>query len=77
MSVVDLLPSPHQYYTLAVSLLQSALDNYTHRPAQKRPSQADFDVDAHTGFFPRSPLTPLSGVFSVWEAALSDAGGET
>ncbi|KAJ6502079.1 Indoleamine 2,3-dioxygenase [Mycena sanguinolenta] len=73
MSVIDLLPSPHQYYTLAVSLLQSALDNYTHRPAQKRPLQVDYDVDAHTGFFPRSPLTPLSGAFGVWEAALSDA----
>ncbi|KAF8205721.1 Indoleamine 2,3-dioxygenase [Mycena galopus ATCC 62051] len=73
MNVVDLLPSPHQYYSLAVSLLQSTLDNYARRPAQKCPTQVDFDVDANTGFFPRSPLTPLCGAFAVWEAALDEA----
>ncbi|KAK7038110.1 Indoleamine 2,3-dioxygenase [Favolaschia claudopus] len=73
MSVINLLPSPHQYYTLAASLLQSTFDNYTRRPIEKRVSPVDFDVDVETGFFPRSPLPRLPGVFDIWEGALSDA----
>ncbi|KAF7337952.1 hypothetical protein MVEN_02018600 [Mycena venus] len=73
MNVIDLLPSPHQYYSLAVSLLQSTVENYTRRPSEKRRTPVDFDVDVNTGFFPRSPLSPLTGAFArvtgeLWRA---------
>ncbi|KAJ6490642.1 Indoleamine 2,3-dioxygenase [Mycena vitilis] len=73
MNVVDLLPSPHQYFSLAVDLLQSTIAN-TRRPAQKRRSPVDFDVDINSGFFPRQPLPHLSGAYTIWEDALKHAG---
>ncbi|KAJ7685579.1 Indoleamine 2,3-dioxygenase [Mycena polygramma] len=73
MNVVDLLPSPHQYFSLAVDLLQSTIAN-TRRPAQKRRSPVDFDVDINSGFFPRQPLPHLSGAYTIWEVTLKDAG---
>ncbi|KAJ6618854.1 Indoleamine 2,3-dioxygenase [Mycena sp. CBHHK59/15] len=73
MNVVDLLPSPHQYFKLAVSLLQSTVAN-NWRTIDKRPSPIDFDVDITTGFFPRHPLPHLPPAYAVWENALSEAG---
>ncbi|KAJ7161514.1 Indoleamine 2,3-dioxygenase [Mycena crocata] len=72
MSVIDLLPSPHQYFTLAVSMLQSTVAN-NRRVLDKRRSPIDFDVDVNTGFFPRQPLPRLPPAFHVWEVALSEA----
>lgn len=74
MNVIDLLPSPQQYFSLAVTLLQSTVDNYARKPVPRRRAPVDFDVDVNTGFFPRSPLPHLSGAFEVWETALRDAG---
>ncbi|KAJ7940212.1 Indoleamine 2,3-dioxygenase [Mycena leptocephala] len=73
MNVVDLLPSPHQYFSLAVSLLQSTVAN-ARRPIEKRPCPVDFDVDVNSGFFPRQPLPHLCGAFAIWEVALTEAG---
>ncbi|KAJ6531239.1 Indoleamine 2,3-dioxygenase-domain-containing protein [Mycena capillaripes] len=73
MNVIDLLPSPQQYFSLAVSLLQSTIAN-SRRTVEKRPSPIDFDVDINTGFFPRQPLPRLRGAFAVWEVALTEAG---
>ncbi|KAJ7311527.1 Indoleamine 2,3-dioxygenase [Mycena albidolilacea] len=74
MNVIDLLPSPHQYYSLAVTLLQSTVDHYARKTVARRRTPVDFDVDVNTGFFPRSPLPHLSGAYEIWETALRDAG---
>jgi indoleamine 2,3-dioxygenase len=73
MNVIDLLPSPHQYFSLAVELLQSTVAN-SRRTLDKRRSPVDFDVDVNTGFFPRQPLPHLPAAFAVWETALAEAG---
>ncbi|KAJ7461533.1 Indoleamine 2,3-dioxygenase [Mycena latifolia] len=72
MNVIDLLPSPHQYFSLAVSLLQSTIAN-SRRPFDKRRSPVDFDVDVNTGFFPPQPLPHLPPAYAVWENALAEA----
>jgi hypothetical protein len=33
----------------------------------------DYGIDPETAFFPRQPLAPLQGPFSLWEVALKDA----
>ncbi|TCD68442.1 hypothetical protein EIP91_010728 [Steccherinum ochraceum] len=35
----------------------------------------EYDVDAHTGFFPPEPLPKLTAEFSIWEEALEKAQG--
>ncbi|KAJ7633000.1 Indoleamine 2,3-dioxygenase [Roridomyces roridus] len=72
MNVVDLLPSPHQYFTLAVELLQSTIAN-NRRSLSKRRTPLDFDVDINTGFFPPQPLANLPPAYAAWELALSEA----
>src|ERR1700761_689956 len=72
MNVIDLLPSPHQYFNLAVSLVQSAIAN-ARRPAEKRRSAVEFGVDVNTGFFPRQPLPRLPAPFAIWELTLAEA----
>ncbi|KAJ7172059.1 Indoleamine 2,3-dioxygenase [Mycena filopes] len=74
MNVIDLLPSPHQYFSLAVCLLQSTVAEYRKPVERQRPSPIDYDVDVHTGFFPRQPLPRLTGPYAVWELALEEAG---
>ncbi|KAF7311355.1 hypothetical protein MKEN_01037400 [Mycena kentingensis (nom. inval.)] len=73
MNVIDLLPSPHTYFALAVDFV-SDWHKAARRSDKPRRAAVDFDVDVHTsGFFPRQPLPRLSNEFSVWERALSDA----
>ncbi|KAF7295518.1 hypothetical protein MIND_01091800 [Mycena indigotica] len=70
--VIDLLPSPHHYFTLAVDYWQRSAT--TRKSADRRRVAADFDVDViESGFFPRQPLPRLPHAFSVWEQALTDA----
>ena len=77
MDLVNLLPSPPlffgQFVRLALSLLKSTVHNNYRRSIQDRRTLVDFDVDSHTGFFPRRPLPRLTGVHDLWEAALDQA----
>ncbi|KAJ7137775.1 Indoleamine 2,3-dioxygenase [Mycena epipterygia] len=74
MNVIDLLPSPHHYFSFAVSLLQSTIANNRKTLVEKRRSQVDYDVDPNTGFFPPRPLPHLPAAYAVWEVALAEAG---
>ncbi|CAK5278992.1 unnamed protein product [Mycena citricolor] len=74
MSVIDLLPSPHHCFHSTVSLLRSALS--TIRRGQISLSPVDYDIDEETGFLPPLPLPHLTGDYTFWEIALTEAETE-
>ena len=78
MDIINVLPSPPQFFrlflTLALSLFNSTI-NARHRRTLAGHSPAAFDVDSRTGFFPRQPLPKLPHAFDIWEDALCNANG--
>ncbi|KAF8636489.1 hypothetical protein AX17_003304 [Amanita inopinata Kibby_2008] len=79
MDIINLLPSPPQFFgqflRLAFSLLNSALNTNYRRPIHDRHSLVDFNIDYQTGFFPRHPLPHLPSTYELWETALARANG--
>ncbi|KAG6851295.1 hypothetical protein H0H93_011731 [Arthromyces matolae] len=78
MDVVNVFPSPPHFFKLflrlAMSLLHSSL-NTTRRHAlhESHFSQADFDINSNSGFFPPHQLKRLPNAFDIWENALLEA----
>ncbi|TFK76352.1 Indoleamine 2,3-dioxygenase [Pluteus cervinus] len=76
MDFINVLASPPHFFRLffqlAFSLFYAALSE-RRKASLKRPSSADYELDATTGPFPREPLQNLPPYYTIWEDAFHTA----